>query len=120
MGPSFFRWAARDLTRRPLGTRMRFGHSPGYGGFRGRRGREHSGARNRPFGARRCFANFCVGCGSPQKGAHHQHQRGSAEGGALGLAPGFNLRCPLVGAAPRIPNPNRVALPSTWGFGVGV
>ena len=42
---------------------------------------EHSGARarNRPCGARRCFANFL----SAPKGAHHQHQRGSAEGGCV-------------------------------------
>ena len=73
---------------------------PGYGGFHPKRPagehHEHSGARNRPCGARRCFANFLNGLRKPPKGAHHQHQRGSAEGGcvlgssqrARGLAPG--------------------------------
>ena len=82
IGPSFFHWAARDLAWRPLGTRTRFATIPhaGYGGFR-----EHSGARNRrPCGARRCFANFLSGLRKPpNKGAHHEHQRGSAEGGCV-------------------------------------
>ena len=63
-------------------------HSPGNGGFRGRRGRpqgrpagehhEHSGARNRRCGTRRGIAS---GQRKPPKGAHQQHQRSSAEGG---------------------------------------
>ena len=44
---------------------------------------EHHGARNRPCGARRCFANFLSGLWKPPRGAHHQHQRGSAEGGCV-------------------------------------
>ena len=83
-------------------------HSPGYGGFRGRRGRpagehhEHSGARNRPGGARRGITSFLSGLRKPPKGTHHQHQRGSAEGrcvlhggptGAERAKGGANTRC---------------------------
>ena len=75
---------------------------------------EHSGARNRLCGARRGIASFLSKLRKPPKGAHHQHQRGPAEGGcvlgshqkARGLAPGFYLRCPPVGAAPRIQLPS--------------
>ena len=79
-------------------------HSPGYGGFRGRRGRprrpagehhEHSGACNRPCDARRCFANFLSGLRKPPKGAHHRHQRSSAEGGCTAL-----LQTPTCAARP--------------------
>ena len=70
-----------------------------------------------------CLPVFELVAEAPQKSAHHQHQRGPAEGGCVlhggptraerarggentravrGLASGFYLRCPPVGAAPRI------------------
>ena len=60
---------------------------------------EHSGARNRPCGARRCFANLRVGFGSPQR-AHHQHQRGVRWRGAAWACSRL-----LPAAAPRINRP---------------
>ena len=94
IGPSFFHWAARDLARRLLGTRIsqplpRLWRVSGPPWTTPRRPagehHEHSGARNRPCGARRGIASFLSGLPKPSKDAHHQHQRGSAEGGCVAL-----------------------------------
>ena len=108
-------------------------HSPRYGGVSGPpwttpKGQPASIMSTRaPATALRreaiCLPVFELVAEAPQKSAHHQHQRGPAEGGCVlhggptraerarggentravrGLASGFYLRCPPVGAAPRI------------------
>ena len=63
---------------------------------------EHSGARNRQCGARRCFANFFEWVAEAPEGRASSASAAFGGGGVCGLAPGFYLRCSTVGAAPKI------------------
>ena len=71
-------------------------HSPGYGGFRGRRGRPQGG---QPASIMNC--NKIEWVAEAPKGRHHQHQRGSAEGTCVALLQASTCAARL-GAAPRI------------------
>ena len=94
-------------------------HSPRYGGFRAPvedssrpagEHHEHSGRRQPALQPEAMFCDSLNWALKPAQGAHHLHQRGSADpkGRASSASAGFgeggrsDLCCPPVGAAPRI------------------